>query len=172
MILKVLVSPVAQAHQAMWAFSGLAHGASTNIATEASCVHPPTATHCFGQRGEHDQRHALRKTGLQFHATSREFQASQASPLFSWSAHRFGSRPYPNSSPMPKPIRVRSPCVALQRSFGRRAHQTGGSRVARSAARAAAGRAAQGARKTRRGSSARSNSIGADRRNSINKSST
>src|SRR5262249_28205832 len=26
-----------------------------------------------------------------------------------WSAHRFESRAYPNSSPMPKPIRVRSP---------------------------------------------------------------
>ena len=47
-----------------------------------SCVHPPTATHCFWP---------TRRT----RSTPR--------------SHRFGSRPLPNSSPMPKPIRVRSP---------------------------------------------------------------
>jgi hypothetical protein len=61
-----------------------------------------------GQCGERDQRHALRKTGLQFHPRHRASCGIRSIPIV-LAIHRFGSRPLLNSSPMPKPIRVRSP---------------------------------------------------------------
>jgi hypothetical protein len=126
-----------------------------------SCVHPPTATHCFWPtRGERDQRHALK---LEFNFIRDIAPVADIT-----------------SSPPGQPIvsgqdrsRTHRLCqsqsgyhhgVAFQRSSHRRAHETRGSQAARPAARAAAGRAAQGDRKTRRGSSARSNSIGDERR--------
>jgi hypothetical protein len=51
----------------------------------------------------------LYEIGLQFHPRHRASCGRHKPPLSSWSTHRFGSRPFPNSSPMPKPIRVRSP---------------------------------------------------------------
>jgi hypothetical protein len=69
-----------------------------------SCVHPPTATHCFWPtRGERDQRHALK---LEFNFIRDIAPVAGVTSIPSWSTHRFGSRPFPNSSPMPKPIRV------------------------------------------------------------------
>jgi hypothetical protein len=41
-------------------------------------------------------------------ATSRQSRASAANPTSSWYIHRFRLRPFPSSSPMPRPIRARS----------------------------------------------------------------
>ncbi len=102
----------------MWAFSGLAHSADAlrrwhiNIATEAVVRAPADGyTLLLGfwptRRTRSTPRSTKNWTSISC-ATSRELRASQASPLSSWSTHRFGSRPFPNSSPMSKPIRVRS----------------------------------------------------------------
>jgi Tripartite tricarboxylate transporter family receptor len=61
----------------MWAFSGLVHGADAlrrwhqyRDRSGRACTRRRLHT-ASGQRGERDQRHALRKTGLQFHPRHR-----------------------------------------------------------------------------------------------------
>jgi hypothetical protein len=107
---EVLVPSVPQAHQAMWAFSGLAHGADalrrghTNIATEAVVRAPADGYTLLLANARRTRSTPRSKTGVQFHPRHRASCGHHKLP--SWSTHRFGSRPFPNSSPMPKPIRV------------------------------------------------------------------
>ena len=70
----------------------------------AGRLHAPS-----GRRDECDQRDALRRSSVSISsATLRRSRASSARHTSWWSIHRSRPRPFPSSSPMPRPIRARS----------------------------------------------------------------
>src|SRR5215471_12762477 len=73
-------------------------------------VHPPTAAHCFGQRGERDRRNALRKTGPHFIRDIARFAGVTSIPFFFLMI-----RPPPRSTLFPYTTLFRSEIVGVLR---------------------------------------------------------